>query len=475
MNHAYEIHARNVRSPFLFVGDLSTNMPAYPVALLYRIIPNTDIATRIPSVIYAIIFLIWLFFLATELFGKKAGFFTLYLAVFSIWNIHNSRLAWHNLSTNEPLVAGSLLYLVRYLKYRHIRDVFFLACIVGTAVNLLYIPALLLPVSALCFIVYALLAMRGLNISKIIQHGRSFLVTGSVFFVFFLILTAPTFVKLSKYSHSLSRHRGFTKENADKSLTSGMPIAYYANQFLVSISYFRTYPDNYRSDGPWGPAMNPSVVFLYYSGLAYLLTSFSMTSFVLLVAWGIMFVPVVLLYITGSVWRFIDFSPFVYLFSGLTCVLFLQFITHVTPLAFSRRRYLFFVFVIMCFISVPTLIEFRSYYYLRTNEGQNHVFQLCKKAEQKLYTEKFTQLVVGDDWCGRVLRTVFSYRSTVVSLVHSISNDSYPKGTIVVRLLSNTDSLEPINGKILGVGSDRRDILVTDDMAVESIGLEFLD
>ncbi|MDO8657909.1 MAG: hypothetical protein Q7K55_04165 [Candidatus Levybacteria bacterium] len=415
MDQAFSVIDRTIRSPFLFIGDLSTNMPVYPVAFLYLITKNVYLSTRFPSLVYDLLFLIVLFYLMFELFGKRVAFWVLVIASFSIWDIHNSRLAWHNLSTNSLLITSSLLFLVRSLKYNLYFDIFLCALSLGFAFNLLYIPAIIILAVAVFLILYFLIGYYK-NDRKVIdnklEHIAKYML---LLFFLFIMMILPTFVKLYKYpEQSLGRHKNFMEYNYKESSLHKNRFAYYLEQFSLVNNNFGFSQDHYRSDGPWGPALNYTVIFFYFLGLAYCITRLSSPGFFLLfIAWFAMFIPEVVLFLTGSVWRLINFAPLVFIFSGIGIVTALD-ILKKTQVKFNTKLVEKIAFIsIILFLSKSTFDEFNSYYYTRTVEAQNHIFQLCQNAENQIQKFSLKTVYVQEDWCGKILKVALNEKVNI--------------------------------------------------------------
>lgn len=471
MEHAFLILERTVKSPFLFVGDLSTNMPAYPVALFYLLNNSIDFATRVPAVIYNLLFLISLFFLCIETFGKKVAFWALAIATFSIWDIHNGRLAWHNLSTNAFLITASLLFFVRSLKYKSYTSLFLCGFMLGLAFNLLYIPALMIGVIGLFILnlFFKLCEKRSIkNLKPIFNYI-------SIILVILFVTIAPTLVKIYKYpDQSLYRHEQFLVHNINEARVRTNSLSYYIEQFNVVNSNFGFNVIHYGSDGPWGPALNPAIIFFFILGLAYSLTRFRSPSFFLsITTWVFMYIPVVILFMTMSVWRLINFAPVVFLFTAIGIVIFIELVIRTIPI-FNRNLFEKLVTIgIVLLIGWYIKDEYQQYFYFRTVEGWNHVFQICKSAENQIKELSINFLWVPDDECGRTLYYVFKNKIPVTyykSIQEPIA--TVPKTVVLER------QKFPSETKILGAQANTRLFLkeeIQDDKSFEKIRLYYLN
>ncbi|PJE69226.1 hypothetical protein COU96_00855 [Candidatus Shapirobacteria bacterium CG10_big_fil_rev_8_21_14_0_10_38_14] len=461
MNQAFRVINRTVRSPFLFIGDLPTNLPVYPVAFFYLIFKNIDYAVRLPSILYDGLFLLSLFFLVYETLGKKIAFWSLFLASFSIWGIHNSRLAWHNLSTNPLLITASLLFLVRILKYTKTTDFYWCAFFLGMAFNLLYIPALIIPVVFLFLLIYLFPRIK-------LFSYHLFIIS---FISFFVI--SPTLVKLYKYPQTLSRHEGFFSENLNRASKRAGPLSYYFEQFSLVIKEFGYSKNHYSSDGPWGPALNPLMVLLYHFGLVFCLLQLTLPSFRLFfLSWIVMFIPVVILYITGSVWRLINFAPSVFIFSAVGIGALTGYAEKILPQSLKKIGVNFIgVFLIILF-SIYFKQEYKQFFYTRTVERQNHIFQLCKNVEKKLGQLYYTEIWVSNDWCGQTLKTVLSSKADV-NLYYRLSDiplDFSTSKKIIIKTVSKTNPRSLVLGaQDLGMLKDQ----VTDEKTEDYIEIYY--
>ena len=431
MNQAFAVIDRIIRSPFLLIGDLSTNLPVYPVAILYFLTKNVDFAVRFPSVFYDMLFLTSLFFLVYETLGKRIAFWALAIAVFSIWDVHNSILAWYNLSINTLLITASLLFLVRIFKYGNPVDIFWCGLVLGMAINLFYIPALMILVTFLFIFLYSFFILFRLKNMEIRSFFAMSLRYCLILFAILFLVASPSLVKLKKYPNTLSRHREFLSHNTiEASKQNG--FSFYFDQFSGVIGEFGYSPDHYRSDGPWGPALNPVVVFFYHLGLMCVLISLLSPSIVLFfITWAAMFLPVVIMFITGSVWRLINFSPMVFVFSSLGIVVFVDLSTGFITRAWRKFAHNSIIVLLVFLAGMVILKEFSSYFYTRTMEGQNHIFQMCKTLEEEINKLKLDHVWVNDDWCGRTLATAL-HDKTQVAFYTSVSEASFSGQRVAV-------------------------------------------
>jgi len=131
-----------IRSPFGFIGDQPSNMPAYTVAFFLAIFKNSYLAVRIPGVLYSLLNIILVFAFLKEAFNKKVALLAVFLISFSIWDIHMSQWGWNNVNLNPFLISGTLFFLYKGIKNVSFKHIFFCGIFLGVSLNLLYIAAL---------------------------------------------------------------------------------------------------------------------------------------------------------------------------------------------------------------------------------------------------------------------------------------------------------------------------------------------
>lgn len=103
----------SVVSPFGFLGDQPSNLPAFPLALLLVIIKNPVLSVRLTGVIYSLVTIFLVYELLKHLLGFKTAVVGSILLAVSVWDIHTTNLGWNNVVVNPILASGILLLLYK--------------------------------------------------------------------------------------------------------------------------------------------------------------------------------------------------------------------------------------------------------------------------------------------------------------------------------------------------------------------------
>jgi hypothetical protein len=320
LESARRVLAGVLSSPFGFIGDQPANFTVFPVALLLGLTRNPVLAVRLTGVIYSLITITFLYFLAERLLGKKAAAVGALLYALSVWDIHVSNLGWNNVNINPLLVSGVLYFLYKiYTNEYSIRTLFVLAFLLAVCLHLLYVAALMsLPV----LLVFLILLVRRL------RHHTGLRPRGFILFGLFLfICVSPLFAKLIRYpQESIGRHAEFVQQNADLAAESLSPIAYYFEQAKLLVNDFTAGADNFRFEGLWGITLDPIIQALAVAGLGLALLAAirrkaSSYWFIIIFTLGVLLlIPFILLYRTSSVWRSYAILPIVYLLATFSLV-----------------------------------------------------------------------------------------------------------------------------------------------------------
>lgn len=297
-----------VRSPFGFIGDQPSNMPAYIVALFLGIFKDSYLAVRLPGVLYSLLNILIIYIFLKETLNKKTAIIAVALLSTSIWDIHMSQWGWNNVNLNPFLISGTLVFLYLGLKKLSRRYILLAAVFLGISLNLLYV-AMLNTLAVGMFFLHQLIfnkARKEVILLFVIYSLTAFMVF------------SPTLAKIYNYpSQSIGRHKNFTNENFDKSKNGG-GFFYYIDQFILGLDDHLYTRNKYDIPGLWGITIEPVITFCFIIGL--LITVFGFRQYpqmlIILLNWMVMFIPIVVLNRTTSVWREYGFLPSIFILAA---------------------------------------------------------------------------------------------------------------------------------------------------------------
>jgi len=300
----------NVVSPFGFIGDQPSNLPAFPLAFLLSIFRNPLLCVRLIGVFYSLFTIIFVYQLLMEILGQKAAIVGALLLTTSVWDIHNSNLGWNNVNLNPMLVSGVLLILYRvYKKEYTVRTFFALALLLSICLHLLYVAVLL--------VIPTLLVMARHIIRN---HTRRRLRELLLFIVFSGICISPMLPKLIEYpQQSIGRHSEFIQKNINLSEETKSPISYYWEQLIFLFQDYTMGENNFLQEGLWGITLDAPIQLLSSLGIILVVIQVirkkSDTFWLIIITslGALILIPFVLLYRTTSVWRAYIVLPVVYL------------------------------------------------------------------------------------------------------------------------------------------------------------------
>jgi hypothetical protein len=308
ITNAKDILAGIIQTPFGFIGDQPSNMPAYVVAGFYVLTGDVYHAVRLPGLLYSLgtIFFVTLFL--KNAYNKKVAIFSALILATSIWDIHMSQLGWNNVNLNPFLISGTLYFLYKTLKIFSLRDAFFCGVFLGISINLLYIAALSTIVVAVIFVT------RFISL-----HQKKLLLAPFIILCFTtFIVTSPTIAKIVRYPDlSIRRHQEFLRQNEDFSKQKN-GLLYYADQARLAVFDLGYDPQKYKIVLLWGITIEPSVLLLVLIGALYVLRNIKyFPNQILILDYIVMLIPVVVMYRFTSIWREYGFVPVLYIAASL--------------------------------------------------------------------------------------------------------------------------------------------------------------
>lgn len=364
-----------VKTPFYYVGDFPTNIPAYPAAFFLLFIKNAYLAVRLPNVIFSILNIIVIFFFLKDAINKKTAFFSAILLSTSIWDIHVTQRGYLSLGLSLFLISGALFFMYRALKYYSSRDMLITGIFLGISINTLYIPAL---ISIIVFIYLIIKLITDKN------HKKNLFLSFILLITTFVVIS-PTLVKIYKYPEiSIGRHKNWTMQNLQSAGDKG-GLAFYFDQFKLRLNDITTYQENkYNLYGLWGVTLEPPVIILLISGLLYsLIHIFSSLYFILLLDFLIMFVPVVVIYHAESWWREIVLLPVIYIISAIGAAFIFNviiFLLNLLPIFRKKTSLNIPIFVLMIFIYFISWTRYYSVFQNLYSQTRTDIYEnYCKR------------------------------------------------------------------------------------------------
>lgn len=298
-----------IKTPFGFIGDQPSNMPAYPVALFLFFVKDSYLAVRLPGVLYSMFTIVFIFLFIKEALHKRIALLVSFLLAISIWDIHMSQLGWNNVNLTPFLISGFIFFIYRGYKYFSLKDIVLSGIFLGISINLLYIAALNI-ITAIAYSLYQL----------IINKFSKTVITLSLMLIVTMLLTiSPTLIKIHKYKDlSIGRHKNFIKENIDYSNNAGSITNYYANQAKLALEDFKFSEEKYKILMLWGITIDPFIFGLLLIGILYGLFNVLKPPFIItFISFFIMFIPVIVFYRTISIWREYGFLPSIYILASI--------------------------------------------------------------------------------------------------------------------------------------------------------------
>ncbi|OGH24142.1 MAG: hypothetical protein A3B47_04715 [Candidatus Levybacteria bacterium RIFCSPLOWO2_01_FULL_39_24] len=431
-----------IRSPFGFIGDQPSNMPAYIVALFLAIFKNSYLAVRLPGVLYSLLNMILIFSFLKEAFNKRIALTAALLLSTSIWDIHMSQLGWNNVNLNPFLISGTLYFLYMGIKNLSPKCIFFCGIFLGISVNLLYVASLA-SIATVAYFTFHLV----LN-----KHRRV------IFYLFLLLsltiflMTSPTVIKINKYPRqSIARHRDFISQNIVNSKNQSV-INYYFEQLKLGLTDFEYKQEKFNIVGLWGVTLEPFVFLFFLMGLTYTFLRIAMPQYFLIIAnYIIMFIPIVILYRFTSAWREFGFLPTIYITASIGIYASHKLISRFIRFFTSRRQKMHenLIFVIIVAAYFASWYYFYSRYYDNHLKKEPDVYETyCKKIANDI-AEKAppkTLILLPDEICKNLIMislwNLYSYKGyrDGLSLRHLIQENKH--GLIVKILNGYTSSFD---------------------------------
>jgi hypothetical protein len=397
-----------VVSPFDFIGDQPSNLPAYPLILLLLVVRNPLIAVRLTGVIYSLVTISWVYFFVKKTLGFKTAICGGILMAVSPWDIHMSTLGWLNVNPNPMLVAGVLLLLHRIWTRKHTTwTLFALAFLLAVSLHLLYVAVLLvIPAGLVLSIYWFKRRSSGKTLREIVLFG-----------LFFFVSVSPLVPKLIQRPDAYSRHKEFLQVNVDMSGESNTTMGYYWEQaVLLAEDYFRGQTE-FNGPGLWGITLDPLIQMLSVLGIVLIIIQVvrkKSDPFWLMVIFTFfiqLFVPFILLFRTSSVWRAYPILPLVYLFATYALFEISAAMKFVTREMIVKRKGLLTIFLSanMVLYFVTNLYWFVGFFGVYANPAHTYETDICYSAAKliKQNVPRNSTVYLSDDMCLTLINILF--------------------------------------------------------------------
>ncbi|MBI5351802.1 MAG: glycosyltransferase family 39 protein [Chloroflexi bacterium] len=330
-----------VVSPFAFIGDYPTNLPAYPLAFLLLIVRNAMLAVRLIGVIYSLIAISLVYFFVKKTLGFTAAVCGALLMTFSAWDIHMSGLGYLNVNISPMLVAAILFLLHQVWEQKYtFWTLFGLAFLTAICIHLLYVPTFLAVPVGLVLLIHWMRRHNGRRMKEIVLFG-----------LFFFIVMSPIIQKVIQYPDTISRHSDYLQQNLHLSSEAETPLDYYLGQFILVHKDYIKGDLNVGTQGLWGITFDPLVLALSMAGNILIVIQVLRKKshpfwLVVIFTFSVqLLMPFVLLYRTESVWRAYPILPLVYLIAIFVLVEISCLMKWIARKAMPDRKNLFTVFM----------------------------------------------------------------------------------------------------------------------------------
>lgn len=438
LTNAKEILSGLVKTPFGFIGDQPSNLPAYFVAFFLYIFNSSYLAVRLPGIIYSVFTILFIFLFLKDNYGKKPAIIGAIFLSTSIWDIHMSQLGWNNVNINPFLISGGMYFFSKGLKNNSAKNIIFGSIFLGISINLLYISVL----NVLAIGIYSIFVLVRNN-NKINVLKLLLLATFTIYLVSF-----PTLIKIFKYPNgSISRHQIFLKENLVKSKGN---IYYYTDQIKLVLLDFVPNNNRYNIQMLWGITLEPIILLTLIIGIISVFAKFYKPESILIIAnFVLMFVPIVVLSRTTSIWREIGFLPSIYIISAIGAGFIAEKITKIKYFLLYKKR----AYIILLLIYLSSFIYFFNIYYKYILIKEDNVYETyCKKTADyiELNIPKKTIILLPNEMCNQLISIALldKYKYLTYDSFQEINNYQLKKLPISVVKITETYSSSQFSKEI---------------------------
>ena len=439
LDNARLIFRHETVSPFGYIGDQPSNLPAFLVLALLQITGNALIAVRLPGVLFSLVEIAAVYGILTDLFDRRLAKISALLMSVCVWDIHMSIYGWNNVTIAPLLVICVLYFLYRVISSRASTLTWFLlAVFLAVSTHMLYISTLMLIPAGICLLIYWL---RGINKQK----SREILLFG----ILFLICVSPVIPKIAKDPlFALGRHKEFLDLSTSQAATSGSPILFYLNQFGQIVKDLISNAGSFDVPLLWGITLEPMIVIFFILGLIVLVYDLirrkanSYWWVVLGTLMIILIIPQVVLFRFSSVWRSYAAWPVLYLIVGygLNSVIkfLIQMLQPILGKKINTARFVpFFLVVLYFFISFPW---FKAFFPVYTTPVIDYGTGICQPVNDTInkVIPKGSTIFIADEPCYLAISSQYNdleYR--FVRITANFDRSMVQPGNFVVALNSD--------------------------------------
>jgi hypothetical protein len=408
LDNAKQIIRGTIVSPFGFIGDQPSNLPAYPLALLLIIVRNPVLAVRLIGIIYSLTAITLVFILLKKTLGLKAAICGSLLMGVSIWDIHMSAIGWLNVNPNPMLVVGVLLALYQIWKQKYtLWTIFWLAFLVAISVHLLYVAALLVVPVFLVLLIHWVKKRSNKKVKEAV-----------LFILFFFVCISPIIPKLIQSPETLSRHVDFLNQNISLSNESKTPLSYYWNQALLLGEDFSKGNVEFDNQGPWGITLDPMIRTLSLLGILFIIIqtirkkSDHFWLVVIFTFFTMLFIPFIILFRSTSVWRAYPILPIVYLFAiyGIVEISNLMRIFTKDFIVYRKDLFTIFLTTIMLLYFIINFSWFVKFLSSDTREEVIYENNICQTAAKLIdqHVPSGSTIFIPDEMCIPLISILFN-------------------------------------------------------------------
>jgi hypothetical protein len=373
-------------SPFGFIGDNPSNIPAFPIALVLAIFRNPLLSVRLTGVFESLVTIVFVYLLLKNLLGTRAASVGALLLAFSAWDIHMSALGWNTVIINPMLVAITLYLLYKiYSNDYTFRTIFALAFFLAISIHLLYLAAMMVIPTLLVFLILFIRRKRNQIDLKLREYA--------LFSVYLMVCLSPMLPKLVwHFDETLARHGAFLQQGLELSAESKSPVAYYFDQIALLYDDYTRGQNNFGVEGLWGITLDPIVQVLSILGIVLAIVQVIRKKsdsywLIIILSWGILLlVPLVLFFRTTSVWRSYAIVPIVYLLTTFTLVQIAKLLKFLTEkyLYSTKGMYKFFLIVCLFLYLIFSYRWFNHFFDTYLTKSDGYETRICQYADDQI-------------------------------------------------------------------------------------------
>jgi hypothetical protein len=429
-------------SPFGFIGDNPSNIPAFPIALVLAIFKNPLLSVRLTGVFESLVTIVFVYLLLKNILGSRAASVGALLLAISAWDIHMSALGWNTVIIN-PMLISIVLYLLYqiYSNNYTIKTIFALAFFLAICLHLLYLAAMMIIPTLLVLSIQFIYRKRNQLDLKLREYG--------LFSIYLLVCLSPIVPKLVwHYNESLARHGAFFQQGLQLSEESKSPLTYYLDQIGLLYQDYTRGEGNFAAEGLWGITLDPIIQILSILGVVLaivLVIQRKSDSYwlIIILSWGLLLlVPLVLMYRTTSVWRAYGIVPIVYLLATYSLVQIAKLLKFVAEkyLISTKGLYKFFLaatFLLYLIFSYHWFSRFYETYLTKVDGYETHICQYADDQIKKR-VESGSTIYMPEEMCFPLITSL--YEDNEYQFIPIRSEEPIPNinpGSFLIILNSN--------------------------------------